>query len=49
MLGQHAGEETMRRRARRIDNPVQTVSPPGGMIATIAGSIDAGLKGVFGS
>jgi hypothetical protein len=48
MLGQHVGEETMRRRARRIQDLMQTVGPLGGVIATAAGSIYTGLKGVFG-
>lgn len=48
MLGQHVGEETMRRRARRIQDLMQTVGPIGGVIATAAGSIYTGLKGVFG-
>lgn len=48
MLGQHVGEDTMRRRARRIQDLMQTVGPLGGLIATAAGSIYTGLKGVFG-
>lgn len=48
MLGQHVGEETMRRRARRIQDLMQTIGPLGGVIATAAGSIYTGLKGVFG-
>ena len=48
MLGQHVGEETMRRRARRIQDLMQTVGPLGGVIATAAGSIYTGFKGVFG-
>src|SRR5262245_19284306 len=48
MLGQHVGEETMRRRARRIQDLMQTIGPLGGLIATAAGSIYTGLKGVFG-
>jgi hypothetical protein len=48
MLGQHVGQETMRRRARRIQDLMQTLGPLGGVIATAAGSIYTGLKGVFG-
>lgn len=48
MLGQHVGEETMRRRARRIQDLMQTVGPLGGVVVTAAGSIYTGLKGVFG-
>ena len=49
MLGQHVGQETMRRRARRIQDLMQTVGPLAGVLATAAGSIYTGLKGVFGS
>lgn len=49
MLGRHVGEETMRRRARRIQDLMQTLGPLGGVVATAAGSIYTGLKGVFGS
>ena len=47
MLGQHVGEEAMRRRARRIQDLMQTVGPLVGVLATAAGSIYAGLKGIF--
>jgi hypothetical protein len=48
MLGQHVGRETMRRRARRIQDLMQTVGPLAGMLATAAGSVYTGLKGVIG-
>ena len=48
MLGQHVGRETMRRRARRIQDLIQTVGPLAGVLATAAGSIYTGLKGVLG-
>lgn len=48
MLGQHVGQETMRRRARRIQDLMQTVGPLAGVLATAAGSLYTGLKGVFG-
>lgn len=48
MLGQHVGQETMRRRARRIQDLMRTVGPLAGVVATAAGSIYTGLKGVFG-
>lgn len=48
MLGQHVGQETMRRRARRIQDLIQTVGPLAGVVATAAGSVYTGLKGVFG-
>ena len=47
MLGEHVGRETMRRRARRIQDLIQTVGPLAGVIVTAAGSIYTGLKGVF--
>ena len=34
MLGQHVGQETMRRRARRIQDLMQTVGPIAGVVAT---------------
>jgi len=48
MLGQHVGQETMRRRARHIQDLMQTVGPLVGVLAAAAGSIYTGLKGVFG-
>ena len=48
MLGQHVGRETMRRRARRIQDLMQTIGPLAGVVATAAGSIYTGLKSVFG-
>jgi hypothetical protein len=48
MLGQHVGQETLRRRARRIQDLMQTVGPLAGVVATAAGSVYTGLKGVFG-
>jgi uncharacterized membrane protein YccF (DUF307 family) len=48
MLGQHVGQETMRRRARRIQDLIQTVGPLAGVVVTAAGSVYTGLKGVFG-
>ena len=48
MLGQHVGQETMRRRARRIQDLMHTAGPIAGVLATAAGSVYTGLKGVFG-
>jgi hypothetical protein len=48
MLGQHVGEEGMRRRARRIQDLMQTAGPLSGVVATAAGSIYTGLKGILG-
>ena len=39
MLGQHVGKETMRRRARRIQDLMQTLGPLAGVLAT-AGGLD---------
>jgi hypothetical protein len=49
MLGQHAGEEQLRRRARLIQDLVQTIGPMAGVAATAIGSVYAGLKGILGS
>jgi hypothetical protein len=49
MLGQHVGEEGLRRRARRIQDLMHTVGPLAGLAATACGSIYAGLKGILGT
>jgi hypothetical protein len=49
LLGQHVGEEQLRRRARLIQDVLQTVGPLAGVVITTAGSVYAGLKGVIGS
>ena len=48
LLGQHVGEETIRKRARRIQDLMQTLGPLVGVVATAAGSVYTGLKGVLG-
>lgn len=48
MLGQHVGEEGLRRRARRIQDLLQTLGPLAGVLATAAGSAYTGLKGILG-
>jgi hypothetical protein len=48
MLGQHVGDEGLRRRARRIQDLMQTVGPLAGLLATAAGSAYTGLKGIIG-
>jgi hypothetical protein len=48
LLGQHVGEEQLRRRARLIQDLMQTAGPLAGVVATAVGSIYAGLKGVIG-
>ena len=48
MLGQHVGQEGLRRRARRIQDLMHTVGPLAGLAVTAAGSVYAGLKGVMG-
>ena len=49
MLGHHVGEEGLRRRARRIQDLMQTVGPIAGLAATALGSLYAGLKGIMGA
>jgi hypothetical protein len=49
LLGEHVGEEQMRRRARLIQELAQTVGPLIGAGAGVAGSLYTGLKGVIGS
>jgi hypothetical protein len=48
MLGQHVGEKGLRRRARRIQDLMQTLGPLAGAVATAAGSAYTGLKGILG-
>jgi hypothetical protein len=47
LLGPHVGDERLRRRARLIQNLMQTARPLMGVAATAVGSIYAGLKGVL--
>jgi hypothetical protein len=48
LLGQHVGEEQLRRRARLIQNLMQTAGPLIGVAMTAVGSVYAGLKGILG-
>jgi len=48
ILGQHVGEEQLRRRARTIQDLLRTAGPLMGIAATAGGSIYAGLKSIFG-
>lgn len=48
ILGQHVGEEQLRRRARTIQDLLRTAGPVIGIAASAGGSIYAGLKGIFG-
>jgi hypothetical protein len=48
VLGRHVGEEQLRRRARLIQDLLQTAGPLAGVAATAIGSVYAGLKGVLG-
>jgi hypothetical protein len=48
MLGRHVADETMRRRARRIQDLMRTIGPLAGVAATAAGSVYTGLKGMLG-
>jgi hypothetical protein len=45
LLGEHVGEQALRRRARLIQDVLRTVGPLIGFFATAAGSIYTGLKG----
>ncbi|MFZ5734149.1 MAG: hypothetical protein ACOY4O_15540 [Pseudomonadota bacterium] len=47
LLGQHVGQEQLRRRARIIQDLLRTVGPLAGVLATAGGSIYAGLKGIL--
>jgi hypothetical protein len=47
-LGQHVGEEQLRRRARIIQDLLLAMGPAVGIVITAGGSIYAGLKGVLG-
>lgn len=49
MLGQHVGEEQLRRRARLIQDLLHTAGPLAGVLVTGIGSVYAGLKGILGS
>ena len=48
LLGQHVGDEQLRRRARTIQGLLTTAGPLVGIVVTAGGSIYAGLKGIFG-
>lgn len=48
LLDRHVGEEQLRRRARLIQNLIQTAGPLVGVAATAIGSLYAGLKGILG-
>jgi hypothetical protein len=48
VLGQHVGEEQLRRRARTVQDLLSTAGPLVGIVATASGSVYTGLKGVFG-
>lgn len=48
LLGQHVGDEQLRRRARLIQNLIHTAGPLIGVAATALGSFYTGLKGILG-
>jgi hypothetical protein len=48
LLGQHVGEEQLRRRARLIQDLARTTIPLVGVAATAVGSLYTGLKGILG-
>lgn len=49
LLGQHVGEEQLRRRAKVIQDLMRTAGPLAGAAGTAIGSVYAGLKGIVGS
>ena len=48
LLGQHVGEEQLRRRARTVQDLLTTAGPLMGIVATAGGSIYTGLKAILG-
>jgi len=48
LLGQHVGDDQLRRRARLIQDLARTVVPLVGVAATAIGSLYTGLKGILG-
>ena len=48
VLGQHVGDEQLRRRARTIQDLLRTVGPLASIVVTASGSVYAGLKGIVG-
>jgi hypothetical protein len=48
LLGQHVGEEQLRRRARSIQRLLTTAGPLVGVVVTAGGSIYTGLKSILG-
>jgi hypothetical protein len=49
LLGRHVGEETLRRRARRIQEIMRATVPLIGLLLTIGGSLWTGLKHLLGT
>ena len=49
VLGQHVGEEQLRRRARIIQDLWRAAGPLAGVTVTAVGSVYAGLKGIIGA
>jgi hypothetical protein len=47
-LGQHLGDEQLRRRARTIQDLLRTIGPLAGIAVTAGGSVYTGLKSIFG-
>lgn len=48
LLGGHAGDDQLRRRARVIQDLLRTVGPLIGVVVTAVGSLYTGLKGILG-
>jgi len=49
LLGQHATDETLRRRARRIQDLARKLSALVSLVATATASVYTGLRGIIGS
>jgi hypothetical protein len=48
LLGQHAADETLRRRARRIQDGARKIGALASLVATASASVYTGLKGIIG-
>jgi hypothetical protein len=48
LLGQHAADETLRRRARRIQDLVRKIGALASLVATASASVYTGLRGIIG-
>jgi hypothetical protein len=49
LLGRHVSDESLRRRARRIQELLKAVAPLAGLLTTMGASLYTGLKGLLGN